>query len=152
MAKSYTKTMTNTLASLASTTSIGATTIKGLDDFDWFELTAKLPGFDGGTLDVYLQRKIADEDWEDWGHFTQIGSGATAANNKYWVPPYGAGNTGTTTIGSGTATGPGVALAAGVFLGGHPGREVRTVFVTGAGTTGASVTEMVWLTCHKMGE
>ena len=147
MALLTTKVMTNTSPAAASTT-IGATTITGLATYDWFELSAVLTGATGGTLDVYLQREVVTDVWEDWVHFTQIGIAAAAT--RVHVPTDGASVSGITTIGGGSTAAPGVALAAGVALGGHPGNTLRMVFVAGAGTS-AGAAQVVCIMCHKSG-
>jgi hypothetical protein len=148
MSRWYPNSMTN--ATPASPTSrVGSDVISGLKEYDWFETTGYLAGASGGTLDVYVQREIVGGVWEDWVHFPQLADGAAA--RVYWIPPYGCNNAATVTIGTGTSTSASVAMAAGVALGGHPGDKVRTVFVTGAGTTAASVNQTVRIVGHKSG-
>jgi hypothetical protein len=139
--------MTNTSPASAST-AVGAQTITGLDDYDWFEVDGYLQGATGGTLDVYIQRKVATDTWVDWIHFSQLAAAAAAI--KQHVPPNGT-LSGITTIGGGSDATPGVALAAGSACGCHPGDALRMVFVAGAGTSvGASQTLRV--RASKMGE
>lgn len=139
--------MTNTSPASAST-AVGAQTINGLDDYDWFETVGYLQGATGGTLDVYIQRKVAADTWVDWIRFDQLAAGAAAI--KKYVPANGT-LTGITTIGGGSDATPGVAMASAGACGGHPGDSLRMVFVAGAGTSvGASQTLRV--RASKMGE
>jgi hypothetical protein len=109
-------------ASTAATTD----TIKDICEYEWFLLIAELQGATGGTLDVYIQGKMADT-WYDWGHFIQIAAGGAAV--KYMVQPQA--NNGAVAIGSGTSP----VIAADTFLGGYPGDEIRLVFTAGASTS-----------------
>ena len=122
----------------ASASTAAGTTIRGLAAFDMFMIDAALVGATGGTLDVYLQRNIAQiadtAVWRDWLHFTQLASGAAAI--KYSLScGRNAVNT-IVTVGEGTS----VVLASGSFVGGHPGDSVRALYVAGASTSaGAAV-------------
>jgi hypothetical protein len=118
------------------TVAASTATISSLSDFSWLVFVAELQGATGGTLDVYIQGKLADT-WYDWGHFTQLAAAASAA--KYAVQPQA--NNGAVAIGSGTSP----AIAEGTFLGGYPGDEVRLVFSAGASTSaGAAQTLKVF--------
>lgn len=128
----YAQSVTATSPASASTTILG--TFRGLSRWDSFTVVAELQGATGGTLNVYLQRKIADDVWSDWVSFTQLASGAAAV--KYAVCPT-ASNT-ISTVGSGSDATPSPALAAGSCAGGHPGDAVRVVAVAGAGTSGGT--------------
>lgn len=119
----------------AAGTAVGSK-VAGLEKFDWFMVDAQLVGATGGTLDVYLQRKIADDLWADWLHFPQLAAGGAAVR-------YSA-QSGTdkdiVVVGGGTDASPGPALAANTFVGGCPGTAVRAVYVAGASTSaGAAV-------------
>ena len=119
-----------------ATTAVTTDTIKEIADYGWFILVAELQGATGGTLDVYIQGKLADT-WYDWGHFTQLTAGGAAV--KYMVQPQA--NNGAVAVGSGTSP----AVAANTFLGGYPGDEIRLVFVAGASTSaGAAQTVKVF--------
>lgn len=125
-------------ATSPATASTAATsdTVSNISDYDWFLLIATLQGATGGTLDVYVQGKMADT-WYDWGHFTQLS--AAASSVTYQVQPQP--NNGAVAVGSGTSP----ALAADTFLGGYPGDEIRMVFTAGSGTSaGASQTLKVY--------
>lgn len=111
--------------------------VGSLDEFDWFTIDADLVGATGGTLDIYLQRQVAEDLWRDWLHFPQLAD--TAAAVKYTAVTSVTNSV--VVVGGGTDATPGVALAANTFIGGHPGNKVRAVYVAGAGTSaGAAVT------------
>ncbi len=120
----------------SATTTVGDTATASdnatfLGVFDWFTIDATLTGGTGGTLDVYLQRKVTDDVWADWLHFPQLAAGASAIR---YCANTGA-STSITTVGGGSDASPGVALAANTFIGGHPGFAVRSVYVAGASTS-----------------
>lgn len=119
----------------ASTTVAGTKVIRGLDRYSYFLVDAKLTGGTGGTLDVYLQRKVVEEDgtvhWIDWLHFPQLTAGAAAA----WYSVAPTASAGPVAVGEDTSP----VLAASTCVGGHPGNELRVLFKTGASNTaGAS--------------
>lgn len=118
------------------TTEVGSSAT-GLDEFQEIHIEADLVGATGGTLDVYIQRKLADDLWRDWIHFPTISAGGGAV--KYSVPP---GYTKDIyTVGGGTDASPGIALAADTFVGGHPGNTIRAVYDAGPSTSaGTGVT------------
>jgi hypothetical protein len=122
--------------------------LPNLSVYEFFRIDAALIGGSGGTLDVYLQRKLKDNVWADWLHYTQIAAGGAAVK---WTSLAGNPNLSTaltSTFGIGTDSAPGVALAANTFLGGHPGQAIRAVYVAGSGTnTGVPV--QIYLTCWK---
>lgn len=133
-------TIADTSPSSAST-AVSASSVTGLEKFDWIAIEADLAGATGGTLDVYLQRKLGDNLWRDWLHFTQLASGAAAV--KYSAQS--SSSTDIVTVGGGTTAAPGVALAANTFVGGHPGTEIRAVYVAGASTSaGAAQTIRIY--------
>lgn len=131
----FVQTITDTSPGSAST-AIGDT-VKGLADFDWFSVDAQLVGATGGTLDVYLQRKVDSDLWADWLHFPQLTAGAAAV--KYSAQS-GSDKT-IHAVGNGSDASAGTpALAANTLVGGHPGDQLRAVYVAGAGTSaGAAV-------------
>jgi hypothetical protein len=133
------KALTETSPAVAST-AVSAGTITGLARYDWITVEADLQGATGGTLDVYVQRKLATNLWRDWIHFTQLAAGGAAV--KYSAQPQP--DTAIIVVGGGTDAAPGVALAANTSVGGHPGDTLRLVFVAGAGTSaGAAQTVRV---------
>lgn len=140
--RAKTFTITGTSPATASQAAVGSP-VTTLDQFDSFVVTASLIGATGGTLDVYLQRRVVDDGsvWADWIHFPQLASAASAI--KYAVaampPPPATCTAIGTTADNGTTGAP--VLAANTVVGGHPGDAVRCVCVGGASTTvGAVVT------------
>jgi len=130
-------TVTLTSPAAASSTVVGATLFKGsaLQAADTLVIDATLVGGTGGTLDVYLQRRVGTDAWRDWVHFPQIAAGTT---KRYTVTVTGEG-TSLVETGGGTDATPGVALAANTIVNVLPGDDVRVVFVTGSGVSaGAS--------------
>jgi len=89
------------------------------------------PTGDGAKLDVYLQRKLAADEWVDWIHFPQLSAGDA---KRYTVAIDGAGSS-IVAVGGGSDDTPAPALAAGEAVNVMPGGEVRIVFVAGEGTT-----------------
>lgn len=137
--KEVTLTVTATSPSSAST-AIATSTFKSamLTSADRLVVDARLQGATGGVLDVYLQRKLANDTWADWIHFPQLT--AAAAATGYTVSIDGGGNS-IVARGQGTDASPGVALAANTAVNVMPGGDVRIVFVAGASTSaGASQT------------
>lgn len=125
----------------AETTPSSATTaaggsIGGCNGFDAMaavvEFTAPVGGM-GGTLDLYLQSSWdGGTTWWDLVHLAQFASGAASSRAK--VSP-GFNNT-ITTIGKNLTP----ALTANACAGGHWGDTIRTLYVSGSGTTtGATV-------------
>lgn len=129
-AKLNLKTITATSPAAASTV-VHAVTFDGLEKYDWFTIDADLAGATGGTLDVYLQRKLASNVWRDWVHFPQLAAAAAAVKYSITSQPASA----ITVCGGGTDAAPGVALAVNTAMGGHPGQEVRIIFVAGVSTS-----------------
>jgi hypothetical protein len=103
---------------------------------DLLTIDATLTGATGGTLDVYLQRKLASDKWRDLVHFAQLAAGAAAKHYSFTIN----GTTATISdVGGGSDATPGVALAAGAVSNVPPGGDIRVVFVAGASTSaGAS--------------
>jgi hypothetical protein len=106
---------------------------------DKLVIDAALLGGTGGTLDIYLQRKLATNTWRDWVHFPQI---AAATAKKYTVTITGDGSSIVET-GGGTDAAPGVALAANTAINTIPGGDVRIVFVAGGGTSAGASNSIV---------
>ncbi len=139
--RAKTWTITGTSPAAAGQAALGSA--NGLDQYDSFFVTAALVGATGGTLDVYLQRRVDDAGtvWADFAHFPQLAAGAAAI--KYAAammpPPASTATVIGTTADNGTSGAP--ALAANTVVGGHPGDTVRVVCVAGASTSvGATVT------------
>jgi hypothetical protein len=131
-------TITGTSPAEAATAIIGAP-ISGLGKYRGFRIEALLVGATGGALDIYIQRKVAPNLWTDWMHFTQLAAGAAAVRYALTCDHTNSTTVATTTNG-GTDTVPALALAAGTFIGGHPGDSIRVVAVAGASTSaGAAV-------------
>lgn len=122
----------------AASTAVGATIFAGSTlNADKLVIDATLVGGTGGTLDVYLQRKLASNSWADWIHFPQIAAGTT---KRYSFMITGEGAS-IVEVGGGSDAAPGVALAANTAVNVIPGGDVRVVFVAGVGTSaGASNT------------
>lgn len=104
---------------------------RNLKGYQRFTVLAEMTGPTGGTLDIYLQRRVTTNKWVDWAHFTQVAATATRDESIDMVST----DLTVSTPGVGTDAAPGVALAAATFTGGHPGDEVRVIAVSGAGTT-----------------
>lgn len=98
---------------------------------NYLVVDAQIVGATGGTVDVYLQRKIAADTWRDWIHFPQV---AAATTKRYSLAIDGTGATIVETGGGSDAT-PGVGLAANTAINIIPGGEVRLVTVTGGGVS-----------------
>lgn len=107
-------------------------TLLGLSKYDWFQIDAKIVGGTGGTLDIYVQRKLATDNWRDWSHFPQVAAGAT----KYYAANTQAANS-IVEVGNWNDAGNSGAsvLAANTIAGGHPGDAVRVFATAGAGTS-----------------
>jgi len=143
------------LIDLSGSTPASATTAAGVDSISLgfddlaglenFRLYYSLAGTDGtpagGTIDMYLQTTTDGILWLDWYHVpATIASGAAAI---FKIETF-ALSTANTAIGTGVTP----ALAADAYAGGHPGRGVRVVWVTGAGTNHA-VAQTVQLHCTR---
>jgi len=133
------KTFTIADTSPAAASTVAGSIITGLQFYPFLRIDARLVGAAGGALDVYLQRMIKPNAWADWIHFTQLAAAASAINYSAIVGP-GLSTT-ITTSNRGVDATPGVTLAGGNFVGGHPGDVVRAVYVAGVSTSaGAAVT------------
>lgn len=131
--------ITITPPATASTVIADSTTwANSLEDYEYFTIDISVTGGTGGTLDVYLQRRVGSNLWADWLHLPQAAAGA--AISRYTVTPL-MGASAITVVGTGTDSAATPALAANTFVGGHPGDAVRCVVVAGSGTTvGGTVT------------
>lgn len=116
-----------------ATTATAPTQFKGnmLRCADKLVVDATLTAGAGGTLDVYLQRKLATNSWVDWVHFPQLTAGAS---KRFSFAITGEGSS-IVEVGGGTDAAPGVALAAGTAVNVIPGDDVRIVFVAGSGAS-----------------
>jgi hypothetical protein len=124
-------TITDTSPAAASTAA--GDTVAGLERYTWFTIDAALIGATGGTLDIYLQRKVGST-WVDWYHFTQLADAAAAI--RYTIDSRSVKADGATTVGSGTSP----VINQAVFSCSHPGNEIRALYVAGVGTSaGAAV-------------
>lgn len=128
----------------ATGTAVSAVTVGRLESFSDIIVVATLTGATGDTLDVYLQRELATNVWADWVHFAQIAAAAAAAS--YVIHPQK--NNTIVTVGVGTTAAPGVALAANTCAGGHPGSNVRAVYVAAASTS-AGATQTIRILGRK---
>ena len=138
------KHITHTTAGASGGTTIEPETFKALERYEEVQVVAQLRGVSSDTLDVYLQRKVADNVWADWCHFPQIASGAAVKTYSVTM----ASNNGAVLVGSGTDASPGQALAANTYVGGHPGDELRIVSVAGASTS-ASADQDIYLIGYR---
>lgn len=127
----------------SETTAIGST-IAGLHDYDWFEIDAVITGDAVGTIDVYLQRQVTTNLWVEWAHFTQVSATIT---KRFSLQP--ASTNQVYEVGAGTDSTAGTpVLAAGTFIGGHPGAKVRAVYVAGSGTT-TGAQQIIYIRAHR---
>lgn len=131
----------------ATATSAGTNIITAAGDFfrgatlkaaDLLVIDALLDAPTAGTLDVYLQRKIAADTWRDWVHFPQV-----AANGiKYYSLTITGEGSSIVETGNSTDAAATVALAANTAINIIPGDDVRCVVVTGAGTANAGAVDI----------
>lgn len=137
-------TITGAAPSAAGVAAVGSV-IRGLSKYDWFTIDASLVGGTGGTLDVYLQRKIEGVDqWRDWVRFPQLAAGAAAIHYSC----HAGAQPGINAVGIGTGAtplAPSLGSSTGINLGGHPGDQVRMVCSAGASTS-AGGTQIVYIT------
>lgn len=129
---------------------IATPTIKGewLYRADMLSIDAIVTAGAGGTLDLYLQRRIAANTWLDWVHFPQVPAGTTKA---FTVIIDGSGNYNNpiVEVGRGTDGSPNVLLAANSVANTMPSLnpnadvEIRLVHVAGAGTSGAGSSNVI---------
>jgi len=118
----------------ATASTAAGSIVSGLQHFQTVTIDAALVGATGGTLDVYLQRRVG-ADWVDWVHFTQLSAGAAAV--RYVMDTDKTPDTGAAvTVGANTTP----LLAAGEMAGSRPGDTIRALYVAGASTSaGAAV-------------
>lgn len=120
-----------TPASASSALVAGCIVGPSLNKYDWFEIDVVATGGTGGTLDVYLQRKLETDVWVEFAHLPQV----AAATTKYFSLKSQAG-TAITEVGKFNDAGSGTAvLAANSLVGGHFGDIFRVYVTAGAGTT-----------------
>lgn len=117
----------------SATTEIVATRFRGsmLRSADALVIDAALTGGTGGTLNVYLQRKIDVDTWRDWVAFPQITAGTTK-NYTATITGIGASIVEVGTGDDATAT---PALTAGTAVDVVPGGDVRVVCSANVGTS-----------------
>jgi hypothetical protein len=123
-----------------ATTAILATAFKGatLKQADLLVIDAFLDAPSAGTLDVYLERKIAANTWRQWIHFPQL----TANTVKYYTLAITGQGATIVETGSSTDATPTLVLAANTAINVIPGDDVRIVCVTGAGTANAGAVDI----------
>jgi hypothetical protein len=136
-AKETTITWSATSPSAAGTV-VSSTLICGLHRYDHVCIDATLIGGTGGTLDVYIQRKLDNDVWQDWAHFPQLAAGTTKRYSAS-IRGDGGGSTAFVEVGGGSDNVPGVSLAANTIVNTQPTEVMRVVFVAGAGTTAGAV-------------
>lgn len=115
--------------------------VGGLGEYSRFTVHAEIAGVAGGALDIYLQRKVAAGEWQDWIHFPQLASGAggfkyAAADHTNGTTPIVVGETDE----AGTTGAP--ALAANTVAPGHPGDMVRALAVAAGGAAAGAGTNV----------
>lgn len=127
--------LTTTSPSTASAT-VAGTSASGLAKFSGLRVEARLQGATGGTLDVYLQRKVGPDLWVDWVHFAQLAAAAAAVLYSFTIENISSatGAIAATTSG-GTDSTPTSTGGTGLITNTHPGDMVRMVCVTGSGTS-----------------
>lgn len=132
--------------------------VGGLGRMTFLRIDALIQGATGGTLDLYLQRRIfgtnvptpANGIWLDWMHFTSLSAGASAI--IYTVTcSHNQPNVTIATVGqlSDDLTTGALVLASGAFTGGLPGDEIRLVAVASTGTS-AGAAQSVYVTGHEL--
>lgn len=143
--KDSTQTVTLTSPAAAGT-SAGATTFKGalFQRSDRLVIDAAIRGGTGGTLDVYLQRKVATDTWNDLVHWPQQAAGG--AIKRYTCTINGDG-TSILEVTGGTDAVPAPSLAVNTNVNCMPGDEVRVVFVAGVGTS-AGASQSITITSY----
>lgn len=127
--------LTTTVTSPAAASTVISTIWRGgmaNSQADALLIDAALLGATGGTLNVYLQRKIAADTWRDWISFPQLAAGAAAIKYTLFVN----GNQPTmVVVGGGTDAAATPVLAANSFVNTIPFGDIRVVFVAGASTS-----------------
>jgi hypothetical protein len=139
------KTFTVSATSPATASTVIAGVFRGLREYDWFTVDAHLIGATGGALDVYLQRKVADDVWVDWLHLPQ--KAAASAATRHTIDARSVED-GPVVVGIGTDATATPSMAAGKLACAHPGDEVRVVLVAGASTS-VGAAQVVRITCWQ---
>lgn len=109
---------------------------------DTLSIDALITAGAGGTLDLYLQRRIDTNKWLDWIHFPQVPAGTTKGFTVI-IDGSGSHNNPIVEVGVGTDGAPNLVLPANSIANTMPCLnkatpvEVRLVHVAGAGTSGA---------------
>jgi len=113
-----------------------STPIRGLESFGSIVTIATLIGATNGTLDVYVQSLMGDDQWWDCIHYPQLAAGFNQIVYIQNLIRFGAQGP--------TATGPTLfpALAANAAVFGNIGSALRFVAVSGAGTTAGADIEL----------
>jgi hypothetical protein len=120
------------------TTAAGANSFAAMADLAAcrnIEIQRTIQGATGGPTDIYLRTSAdttngADGTWTDWARFAQQTAGLGATTKRI---PLALTNT-AVSVGTGSQT-TGMALAVDTYVGGHPGKCVCVVYVTGATVT-----------------
>lgn len=136
-----TETFLITGTSPAAASTAAGQSVTGLAKFSGLRVEAQLVGATGGTLDVYLQRKIGPNLWADWVHFPQLAAGASAILYSFAIESVSSATGAiTATTSGGTDAVPTSTGGTGIITNAHPGDMVRAVYVAGASTSaGAAV-------------
>ena len=119
--------------------------VSGLARYLGLRVEARVVGATGGTLDVYLQRKIGPDLWADWVHFAQLAAGASALLYSFTIQNVSAAAGAlTATTSGGTDETPTSTGGTGLITNSHPGDMVRLVYVAGASTSaGAAIRVLI---------
>ena len=130
-------------------------TMRGLARYSAIRIDASLLGATGGTLDLYLQRRVqlgsgVSSVWVDWLHFAQLAAGAAAVHYSSYAGDNDP-NPNVTVVGqmNDDLSSGAFALATGTFIGGLPGDAVRLCAVAG-GSTSAGAVQTVYLTGYEL--
>jgi hypothetical protein len=112
----------------------------GLAKYAGLRVEAQVIGATGGTLDVYLQRKVGPNLWVDWVHFAQLAAGASALLYSFTIQNVSTATGALTAVTSGgTDATPTSTGGTGLIMNNHPGDFVRVVYVAGASTSAGAV-------------
>ncbi len=122
----------DTSPTTAAGAAASAKTLVNLDDYTYFMIDAHLIGATGGATDVVLQRYLEDNAWADWLRFTRVAAGAAAA---YYTVPAAGGLGRIVPVGRSTDSAFTIGIAENDFVGGHPGKKLRVVYVPQATVT-----------------
>ena len=118
----------------ASTTQLGADSVS-TSKYNSIFCFARLTGATGGTLDVYIQRKVGGQ-YYDFIHFTQKAAGSAISAQMAGSVSYQGQGLYTVNTVDGTP-----AMSANVGASG-PTDNIRRVFVTGGGTTAGAAQDI----------